>query len=212
MVKQINDKESPDKKYAYSQMLRYGIWQAEGAKEAMGYTIRSKDWRYVEWFYLESSEVIAKELDDVVTVSEDAMSAALIGLLERAKMLVEPSGAAGVAALLDDPDRFAGPVVPVLSGGNIDALLLLDVIRHGLAAAGRFMQLRVRFADRPGELMRLLTDLAALQVNVLDVAHDRAADSLGVREVEVAVQVATRGPDHAADALQRLAGLGHRLV
>ena len=157
-------------------------------------------------------EVIAKELDDVVTVSEDAMSAALIGLLERAKMLVEPSGAAGVAALLDDPDRFAGPVVPVLSGGNIDALLLLDVIRHGLAAAGRFMQLRVRFSDRPGELMRLLTDLAALQVNVLDVAHDRAADSLGVREVEVAVQVATRGPDHAADALHRLAGLGHRLV
>ena len=157
-------------------------------------------------------EVIAKELDDVVTVSEDAMSAALIGLLERAKMLVEPSGAAGVAALLDDPDRFAGPVVPVLSGGNIDALLLLYVIRHGLAAAGRFMQLRVRFSDRPGELMRLLTDLAALQVNVLDVAHDRAADSLGVREVEVAVQVATRGPDHAADALHRLAGLGHRLV
>jgi threonine dehydratase len=157
-------------------------------------------------------EVIAKELDDVVTVSEDAMSAALIGLLERAKMLVEPSGAAGVAALLADPGRFEGPVVPVLSGGNIDALLLLDVIRHGLSAAGRFMQLRVRFSDRPGELMRLLTDLADLQVNVLEVAHDRSADDLGVREVEVAVQVATRGPDHAASALQRLTELGHRLV
>jgi threonine dehydratase len=157
-------------------------------------------------------EVIAEQLDDVVTVSEDAMSAALIGLLERAKMLVEPSGAAGVAALLDDPGRFQGPVVPVLSGGNIDALLLLDVIRHGLAAAGRFMQLRVRFSDRPGELMRLLTDLADLQVNVLDVAHDRSAESLGVREVEVAVQAATRGPDHAEASRRRLGELGHLLV
>lgn len=157
-------------------------------------------------------EVIARELDDVVTVSEDALSAALIGLLERAKMLVEPSGAAGVAALLDDPRRYVGPVVPVLSGGNIDALLLQDVLRHGLVAAGRFVHLRVRFSDRPGELMRLLSDLANLHVNVIDVAHDRSAETLGVREVEVGVQAATRGPEHRDDVRARLAELGHRLV
>ena len=157
-------------------------------------------------------EVIAEQLDEVVTVSEEAMSRALIGLLERAKMLVEPSGAAGVAALLERPDAFEGPVVSVLSGGNIDALLLLDVIRHGLSAAGRFLHLRVRFSDRPGELMRLLTDLAGLGVNVLDVAHDRSADSLGVREVEVAVECATRGPDHRDEVRERLVSLGHRLT
>ncbi len=157
-------------------------------------------------------EVIAEQLDEVVTVSEEAMSRALIGLLERAKMLVEPSGAAGVAALLERPDAFDGPVVSVLSGGNIDALLLLDVIRHGLSAAGRFLHLRVRFSDRPGELMRLLSDLAELGVNVLDVAHDRSAESLGVREVEVAVECATRGPDHRDEVLERLVSLGHRLT
>ncbi|KQY60166.1 threonine dehydratase [Aeromicrobium sp. Root495] len=157
-------------------------------------------------------EVIRDQLDDVLTVSEDSMSTALIGLLERAKMLVEPSGAAGVAALLDDPSRFEGPVVPVLSGGNIDPLVLLDVIRHGLSAADRFMRLRVRFTDRPGELMRLLTDLASMQVNVLDVAHDREAEGLGVREVEVSVNVATRGPAHRAEVVERLPQLGHRVV
>ena len=156
-------------------------------------------------------EVIAAQLDDVVTVGEESMSQALIGLLERAKMLVEPSGAAGVAALLDRPDAFEGPVVPVLSGGNIDALVLQDVIRHGLAAAGRFMRLRVRFSDRPGELTRLLSDLASLQVNVLDVAHDRSDATLGVREVEVAVVVATRGREHADEVRQRLIDLDYRL-
>ncbi|WP_375002479.1 threonine ammonia-lyase [Aeromicrobium sp. CTD01-1L150] len=157
-------------------------------------------------------EVIADRLDEVVTVSEESMSQALIGLLERAKMLVEPSGAAGVAALLERPEAFAGPVVSVLSGGNIDALVLLDVIRHGLAAAGRFMHLRVRFSDRPGALVRLLTDLAAMGVNVVDVAHDRSADSLGVREVEVAVEVATRGPEHRDEVREHLTSLGHQLM
>ena len=102
-------------------------------------------------------EVIADLLDDVITVSEESMSRALISLLERAKMLVEPAGAAGVAAILEKPDAFEGPVVSVLSGGNIDALVLLDVIRHGLAAAGRFLLFRARISDRPGALMGLLT-------------------------------------------------------
>ncbi len=157
-------------------------------------------------------EVIVRQLDDVLTVSEESMSQALIGLLERAKMLVEPSGAAGVAALLDHPGAFEGPVVPVLSGGNIDALVLQDVLRHGLVAAGRFMHLRVRFSDRPGELMRLLSDLASLQVNVIEVAHDRSAEGLAVREVDVTLEVSTRGPDHRDHVLRRLAELGHRLV
>lgn len=157
-------------------------------------------------------EVIAALLDDVITVSEESMSRALISLLERSKMLVEPAGTVGVAAMLEHPDAFEGPLVAVLSGGNIDALVLLDVIRHGLAAAGRFLGFRVRISDQPGELMRLLTDLAEMQVNVLNVNHDRASESLGVRQVDVDVQVATRGPQHRAEVQKRLAELGHQLV
>lgn len=156
--------------------------------------------------------VLAEQLDDIVTVSEESLSQSLLMLLERAKMLVEPSGAAGVAAILDNPQRFEGPIVPILSGGNIDPLLLLQVLRHGLAAAGRFLMFRVRISDRPGELMRLLTDLAALQVNVLNVSHDRASESLGVDQVEVAMQVATRGPDHRASVKNELVVRGYDLL
>lgn len=154
-------------------------------------------------------ELIREHLDDVITVSEESMSQALIGLLERGKMLVEPAGAVGVAALLEHPDRFEGPIVPVLSGGNIDALLLLEVIRHGLASGGRFLMFRVRISDRPGELMRLLTALAEMDVNILNVHHDRGSEALGVREVEVALQVATRGPEHRSDVWRRLEDLGY---
>ena len=157
-------------------------------------------------------EVIVDLLDDVITVGEETMSRALISLLERAKMLVEPAGTAGVAAILEQPDAFEGPVVSVLSGGNIDALVLLDVIRHGLAAAGRFLLFRARISDRPGALMGLLTDLAEMQVNVLNVNHDRASESLGVRQVDVDMQVATRGPQHRAEVRKRLTELGYELV
>jgi threonine dehydratase len=157
-------------------------------------------------------EILRTYLDDVITVSEEAMSTALIHLLERAKLLVEPAGAAAVAALVERPTQFEGPVVAVLSGGNIDALVLLDVIRHGLAAAGRFLNFRARISDRPGGLMRLLTDLAAMQVNVLSVNHDRASDTLRVRQVDVDVQVATRGPRHRDEVRARLVDLGYELV
>ena len=156
--------------------------------------------------------IVASQLDGVVTVSEESMSKALLGLLERGKMLVEPSGAAGVAALLDQPGEFEGPIVAVISGGNIDPLLLLDVIRHGLVAAGRFIHLRVRISDRPGGLMRLLVDLANLQVNVINVTHDRSGEGIGVREVDVAIEGATRGPDHREEVRRRLVEIGHLVL
>ncbi|CAN5309320.1 threonine ammonia-lyase [soil metagenome] len=155
--------------------------------------------------------LVSELVDEVVTVGEESMSQSLLLLLERAKMLVEPSGAAGVAALLESPRRFEGPVVPILSGGNIDSLILLQVIRHGLAAAGRFLMFRVRISDRPGELMRLLTDLAAMQLNVLNIHHDRASASMGVDQVEVQMQVATRGIEHRELVKKRLVELGYDL-
>ena len=99
---------------------------------------------------------IQRYVDEVVTVDEDSLSKALLLVLERAKLVVEPAGAAAVAAVLDDPKRFKPPVVVVLSGGNVDPLLLMRVIRHGMAAAGRYLSLRVRIPDTPGGLATLL--------------------------------------------------------
>src|SRR5699024_3279640 len=129
--------------------------------------------------------ILTRYLYDVLSVSEESMSMALIGLMERAKLLVEPSGAAGVAAMLDSPGYFDGPTVSVLSGGNIDPLVLMEIIRHGLAAAGRFLNLHVRIADRPGELQRLLAGLAELGVNIHSVVHDRSSAALGVHQVDI---------------------------
>jgi threonine dehydratase len=157
-------------------------------------------------------EIVTDLVDEIITVSEESLSTALIGLLERAKMLVEPAGAAGVAALLERPEAFEGPIISVLSGGNIDALLLLEVIRHGLASAGRFMMFRVRITDSPGELMRLLTELARMDVNVLNINHDRGSEALGVRQVEVALQVATRGESHRVEVREHLESLGYVLL
>ncbi len=148
--------------------------------------------------------IIRDHVDDIVTVSEEAISGALVMLLERAKQVVEPAGAAGVAAVLDHPDRFESPVVAILSGGNIDPLLLLRVIRHGMAAAGRYLSFRVRIPDQPGALARLLSELAAVDANVLDVVHERTGARLHIDEVEVALQVETRGPEHCDRVLAKL--------
>ncbi|HEX6325788.1 MAG TPA: threonine ammonia-lyase [Jiangellaceae bacterium] len=148
--------------------------------------------------------IIKDHVDDVITVSEEAISGALVMLLERAKQVVEPAGAASVAAIVDHPDRFEPPLVAVLSGGNIDPLLLLRVIRHGMAAAGRYLSFRVRIPDQPGALARLLAELAAADANVLDVVHERTGARLHVDEVEVALQVETRGPEHCDRVLAQL--------
>jgi len=143
-------------------------------------------------------------VDRVVTVEEEAISRALVLCLERAKLVVEPAGAAAVAALLADPGAYEPPVVAVLSGGNIDPLLLGKVIRSGLLAAGRFLSLRVRIPDRPGELARLLAVLADSASNVLEVEHRRTGQGLGLDEVEVGVQLETRGADHSRAVLEAL--------
>ncbi|MGQ0481408.1 MAG: threonine ammonia-lyase [Pseudonocardia sp.] len=151
-------------------------------------------------------------LDDVVTVGEDALSRALLHCLERAKLVVEPAGVAGVAAVLDDPGRFEPPVACVLSGGNVDPLLMLHVIQHGLAAAGRYLDARVRVADRPGALAALLGLIAELGGNVLDVQHSRVSGALAMGEVEVALRLETRGPQHRIEVLDALRASGHHVL
>jgi threonine dehydratase len=152
-------------------------------------------------------------VDGVVTVSEELISRALLFLLERAKLVVEPAGAAGVAAMLDPQiaSQLRAPVVGVLSGGNIDPVLMMRVIRHGMAAAGRYLQVRLRAPDRPGSLATLLGLLAETEANVLEVEHVRTGVRLSVDEVEIALRLETRGPDHCRTVLAALRAAGYPL-
>jgi threonine dehydratase len=156
--------------------------------------------------------ILAKLADRIVTVSEESLSRALLLCLERAKQVVEPAGAAGVAALLDDPRCAEPPVVAVLSGGNIDPLLLAKMLRQGLSAAGRYLTFRCRLLDRPGALATLLAELADLGTNVIDVVHARFTPHLRVDEVEVQLQVETRGPGHCDEVIGQLRKSGYTLI
>ena len=156
--------------------------------------------------------ILAALAERVVTVSEESLSRGLLLCLERAKQVVEPAGAAGVAAVLEHPREFTPPVVVVLSGGNIDPLLLSKLLRHGLSAAGRYLAFRCRLPDRPGSLATLLADLADLGANVLEVGHERLAPRLHVNEVEVVLQVETRGPEHCGEVIGALRAAGYTLA
>jgi len=155
---------------------------------------------------------VRDHVDDIITVSEEAMSRALLALVERAKMIVEPAGAAAVAAMLEQPSAFATPAVAVLSGGNIDPILLGKVIQHGMAAAGRYLNLHVTIPDSPGGLARLLGEVGDTGANVLEVVHERISASLHLDEVDVQLQLETRGEPHAATVLARLRERGYRVL
>jgi threonine dehydratase len=150
-------------------------------------------------------------VDEIVTVSEASLSRAVLATLERAKMVVEPAGAASVAAVLDAPERFGTTTVGVLSGGNIDPLRLGKVIQHGMAAAGRYLNLRLRIPDRPGGLARLLSDISEAGANVVEVTHARIDADLSLDEVEVHLQLETRGPAHAETVTTRLRAHGYQI-
>jgi threonine dehydratase len=156
---------------------------------------------------------VQKLVDDVVTVDDEAISRALILLLERAKVVVEPAAAAALAAVL--AGRVGGepgsPVGVLLSGGNVDPSLLARLIRHGLDAAGRYLLLRIVIADRPGELQRLLEVIAALGLNVIDVEHHRAGVDLPIDQVEVRLTLETRDPEHRDEARHALTEAGYRI-
>ena len=122
---------------------------------------------------------------------------------------MEGAGAVGVAALLSGKTGARGVVVPILSGGNIDATLLISVMRHGLSAAGRYLVLRTRVPDRPGELARLLTLLANDRVNVVEVEHQRETGDLPVGETGVELTLLTRDPAHCEEILTNLARWGY---
>jgi threonine dehydratase len=155
---------------------------------------------------------VGKLVDEIVTVTDEDISRALLMLLERGKLVVEPAGSVGVAALLAGVVEVETPVVAVLSGGNIDPMLMVRLIEHGLAAAGRYLTFTVRCGDQPGHLARLLTQIAEHGANVADVAHRRQDPRLRLGEVEVALSVETRGAEHSDRLVTALRSAGYTVT
>src|SRR6478735_2979929 len=156
--------------------------------------------------------IIEALVDDIVTVTEEGLSQGLLVCLERAKLVVEPAGAAGVAAVLEGALAFEGRVAVVLSGGNVDPLVLQRVLRHGLTASGRYLGLRIRTDDRPGSLAGILEAIADVDANVVEVEHTRTEPGLQVDEVVIAVQLETRGPEHRDAVVEHLQELGYAVM
>jgi threonine dehydratase len=153
--------------------------------------------------------ILDSVLDDLISVTDEEISQAIVLLLERTKLVVEGAGAVGVAALLAGKVGGTGCVVPVLSGGNIDATLLISVMRHGLTAAGRYLVVRTRISDRPGELIKLLQLCADQRVNLVSVEHHREGMHISVAETEVELTVITRNLEHCAEVIDTLESHGY---
>jgi threonine dehydratase len=156
-----------------------------------------------------TAAILRERLDALVTVAEDEIAGAILLLLERVKLVVEGAGAAPVAALLAGKVGGTGPACALLGGGNVDATMLIEVVRHGLTQAGRFLVLRTRVADRPGELAQLLTRLADERVNVVAVEHHREGIDLSLAETEVELTLGTRDEEHCAEVLAHMAEWGY---
>ena len=153
-------------------------------------------------------ELIKKYIDKVVTVSDDDIAKAIVALMERSKMVVEPAGAVPVAALMTGAFKPKGNTVAVLSGGNIDPLLMQKVIGHGLVASDRYVTLQIMLPDRPGQLVKTAQAIAAAQGNVVEVLHTRHGDDFDISEVELRVSIETTGSEHSARVLKSLQDAG----
>jgi threonine dehydratase len=157
-------------------------------------------------------KIIQQHVDEIRTVSEASLARALLLTLERSKLQVEAGGIAAVAAILDDPDSFEGPVVASLSGGNIDPLLLSRVMRTGLATSGRFLMVQVRLTDQPGSLAKLLACVAELGTNIIQTSHTRMNPALAISEVDVELELETRGFEHREQILAQIVANGFEIV
>ena len=154
-------------------------------------------------------EIVRDAVDEVVTVDDDDIARAMLVLLERAKMVVEPAGAVGVAAILTGKIVATGPTVVILSGGNIDPLIMERVIAHGLAASERYLKLRIPLPDRPGQLARTSEIIADQNANVVEVLHTRHGSGLAISQVELELHIETRGPEHADQVMAALRDAGY---
>ena len=159
-------------------------------------------------------ELIKTHIDKIVTVTDDDIAKAIVTLLERSKLVVEPAGAVTVAALMTGAFKPKGRTVAVLSGGNFDPLLMQKVIGHGLVASDRYVTISVMLPDRPGQLVKTAEAIASAHGNVVEVLHTRHGDDFDISEVELRVSVETTGAEHSQRVLKALndAGLKARVA
>jgi len=155
-----------------------------------------------------TSAILRDLLDEVVVVDDEAISQALVLLLERSKLVVEGAGAAPVAALLQGLVPGDGPVCAVLAGGNIDATTLVSVTRFGLTSSGRYLVLAILIPDRPGQLARIVAAVAEQRANVLSITHHREGRNIGVLETEAELTLEMRGEEHSQELIAALAAEG----
>ena len=156
-----------------------------------------------------TSQILRDRLDAIVTVDDQKIAEAIVLLLERLKLVAEGAGAASVAALLAGKIEGTGKTVALLSGGNIDPTQLISIARHGLTLAGRSLALSTRIADRPGELMKLLSLIAAERGNIVSVEHHREGLDLPVGETEVELTLMMRGREHCEQLIGALEAAGY---
>lgn len=153
--------------------------------------------------------ILSETLDDIVQVSDEQIAQAMVLLAERTKFVVEGAGAVGIAALLSGAIDGSGPALALLSGGNIDASLMVQVMRRGLALSGRYLVLRTQFPDQPGELAKLLDLLAAERVNVVEVEHQREAAGIPVGYTGVELTLLTRDSKHCDQLVAQMGEWGY---
>jgi len=153
--------------------------------------------------------IVRDLVSDIVVVPEADIERAVLMLLEVEKTVVEGAGAAGLAALLRRPARFAGRAVGlILSGGNIDARMLSSIVLRGLVREGRMMRVRVEITDAPGNLAQVAQIIGEAGANIVEVYHERAFSSLPIKSAALVVVVETRNAAHGQDMLERLAAAG----
>jgi threonine dehydratase len=160
---------------------------------------------------VKTGAILEDVLDDLISVGDDEICRAIVLLLERTKLVVEGAGAVGVAALLTGKAGGDGPAVAILSGGNIDPTVLISVMRHGLTTAGRYLVVRSRLDDRPGELIKLLKLVAQERANVVSVDHHREGMDVPVYQSEIELTLAMRDEHHCAVLLETLRSLGYQV-
>lgn len=153
--------------------------------------------------------IIRELVDDIVTVSEDETARALLVLMERAKLVVEPAGAVAVAAILTGKVASRGTTVAILSGGNIDPQVMERIITLGLVASDRYLKLRLTLGDRPGQLARIAELISDANANVIEVAHARNGRGSLLGEVSLEISLETRGPEHVERVLEHLREAGY---
>ena len=154
-------------------------------------------------------DIIKDAVDEVVTVTDDDIARAMLVLLERAKLVVEPAGAVAVAAIMTGQVTNSGTTVAILSGGNIDPLVMERVISRGLAASDRYLKLRLMLPDRPGQLARIAELISEANANVVEVLHTRHGRNALISDVEIELSVETRGPEHVDRVLRHLIDAGY---